>query len=80
MRTGNPSSPPPCLPSLGTAQSLVILETCINGHLKRGRGLAHGMDLAVRQVLLTSVCLLIVISGHNVYLREPLSEMARSTV
>lgn len=38
------------------------------------------MDLAVRQVLLTSVCLLIVISGHNVYLREPLSEMARSTV
>lgn len=42
--------------------------------------MARGMDLAVRRVLLTSVCLLIVNSGHNVYLREPLSEEARSTM
>lgn len=38
------------------------------------------MDLAARRVLLTSVCILMVISGHNVYLREPLGEMAQSTV
>lgn len=55
-----------------------LRDLCQWAEARQGTGPRDGA--AVRQVLLALVCLLIFISGHSVHLREPLSEMAQSTV